>query len=196
MIASSWARPPVRSKSWQAFQGKWRHGSMRILMSASIKPTFLCSMTGPVPSRFSVRAKSSAYSKAARMVPTHAAPISAAVQLNAAATTRLPCRPGSPIRLSAGTRTSSKHARGHHASVAELVVHVDHGDARSGSRHGDHGERVVGARVGIGAADDGVQLASRLVPPGAVGRVVLLAGEHPLVTVTAGGRLDAAGGVR
>src|SRR3954452_25258780 len=152
-------------------------------------------MTGPVPSRFSVRAKSSAYSKAARMVPTHAAPISAAVQLNAAATTRLPCRPGSPIRLSAGPRTLSKHARGHHASVAELVVHVDHGDARSGSRHGDHGERVVGARVGIGAADDGVQLTPGLVPPGAVGRVVLLAGEHPLVTVTAGDRLDAGGGV-
>jgi hypothetical protein len=38
--------------------------------------------------------KSSAYSKAARMVPTQAAPISAAVQLNASATTCLPVRPG------------------------------------------------------------------------------------------------------
>ena len=51
-------------------------------------------MTGPLPSRFSLRAKSRAYSKAARMVPTQAAPISAAVQLNAPATTRLPSAPG------------------------------------------------------------------------------------------------------
>jgi hypothetical protein len=42
------------------------------------------------------------------MVPTQAAPISAAVQPNAPVTTRLPVRPGWPMRLAAGTRTPSK----------------------------------------------------------------------------------------
>ena len=46
------------------------------------------------------------------MVPTQAAPISAAVQLNAPVTTRLPSRPGWPMRLAAGTRTASKCTRG------------------------------------------------------------------------------------
>ena len=110
---------------------------------------------------------------------------------------RLPCPPGVADQVVGGDPDLVEvHARGHHAAVAELVVDVDHGDARDRARHGDHGERVVGARVGIGAADDGVQLASGLVPAGAVGRVVLLAGDHPLVTVTARDRLDPAGWVR
>jgi len=79
-------------------------------MSASMKPTFWCSMTGTVPSLVSLRARARAYSNAARMVPTQAAPISAAVQLNAPVTVRLPCRPGWPIKL-AGTRTWSKCTR-------------------------------------------------------------------------------------
>src|SRR2546430_14551776 len=48
--------------------GEVAAASIRILMSASMKPTFWCSITGTVPSLFSLRAKSSAYSKAARMV--------------------------------------------------------------------------------------------------------------------------------
>ena len=126
-------------------------------------------------------------------MPTQAAPISAAVQLNAPVTTRLPARPGWPIRLAADL--VEVHPRGDHAAVADLVVHVGHGDARSRARDGDHGQRVVCARRGVGAAHHGVQLAPLLVPPGAVGRVVLLARDHPLPAVAAGDRLHPAGRV-
>lgn len=64
------------------------------------------------------------------------------------------------------------------------------------ARHGDHGQRVVRARGGVGAAHHGVQLAPVLVPSGAVGRVVLLARDHPLLAVAARDRLHPAGRVR
>jgi hypothetical protein len=67
-------------------------------MSASMNPTFWWSITGLLPSLVSVRLKSSAYSNPARIVPTQAAPIRAAVQLNAPSTMRLPCFPGCPMR--------------------------------------------------------------------------------------------------
>ena len=55
------------------------------------------------------------------MVPTHAAPISAAVQLNAPDTICRPWRPGCPIRFSGGhADLVEMHPRGHHAAVADL----------------------------------------------------------------------------
>lgn len=68
-------------------------------------------MTGTVPERLSVFAKFSATSKAARITPVQAAPISAAVQLNACWQIFGPS-PGLPMMLPIGTRTSLKWMRG------------------------------------------------------------------------------------
>ena len=66
---------------------------------------------------------------------------------------------------------------------------------RGRARHGDHGQRVIRARGGVDAAHHGVQVAPFLVPPSAVGRVVLLARDHPLIAVAARERLNPAGRV-
>ena len=87
------------------------------------------------------------------------------------------------------------HPGGDHAAVAELVVDIDDADPRGAPGTAMTASDSSAPAVRVGAADHRVEVGAVAVPAGAVGRVVLLPGDHPVVAVASGQGLDPAGRV-